>query len=339
MKKLIAMMLAISLTMVMGFAGGKKDNYVIKLAYTPTVTDPNASPDVMYGSVFKEYVERESKGRIVVDIYPGDQLGSANEVVRSVASNAVEMAIVNMTILNNLHAPTMLLSVPGLFASVEECNAILNGDWGKNFFEEVRTGAKIKILNTGSNGFRNFTNNIREVHNMSDARGITFRVMDSPVSIRMVESMGARAVPMPGSEMYMAMRQGVVDGQENPILNIIQDRTFEVQKYLTLDGHMASIMTYIISDNFYSSLPSDLKKIIDEGSKLACDKANEVITILNNNGVDFLRQQGMVVTIPTEAALREWHDVIFNASQEYVRSQIDGKYVDSLMSALNAYRK
>lgn len=337
---LIALLILVSVTMV--FAQGAKEGadkvYTIKLAYTPTAMDPNESPDVMYGEVFKNYVEENSDGKILVDIYPGGQLGNAAEFVQGVSSGAIEMAVINISMLNNIYKPTMMLSIPGLFASIEECNAVMNGPWGQSMFEEVKDLSGIRILNTGSNGFRHFTNDIREVKTMADTRGITFRVMENPVSVRMVESMGARAVPMPGSEMYMAMKTGVVDGQENPILNIIQDKTYEVQNYLTLDGHMASIMAYIMNEQLFASLPADLQEVVRDGSKLASDAANEVITVRNEEGLVFLKEQGMIVTQPTEAALKEWHDTIFDATQSFVREEVGDEVVDALVEAIDSYR-
>jgi len=325
------------------FAQGAKDQsekvYRLKMAYTPTAMDPTESPDVMYGDVFKKYVEKESSGRIIVDIFPGGQLGSAAEMVQGVSSGAIELAVINISMLNNIYKPTMVLSIPGLFSSIEECNDVLNGDWGKSIFEDVKKISGIRIMNTGSNGFRHFTNNIREIKTMQDARGITFRVMENPVSVRMVESMGARAVPMPGSEMYMAMKTKVVDGQENPILNIIQDKTYEVQKYLTLDGHMASIMAYIINETAFSSMPEDLRNIVLEGSSLATEAANKVIETRNTEGLEFLKAQGMIITQPSEEALKFWHDTIFNATQSFVRSEIGDAVVDSLIKAIEDYRK
>jgi C4-dicarboxylate-binding protein DctP len=325
----------------LAFAGGTQDasSYVIKLAYTPSTANPQESPDVMYGKVFKEYVEANAGGKLKVDIYAGGQLGSAAEMVQGVSSGAIEMAVINVNMLNNIYKPTMVLAVPGIFASVEECNAVLNGPWGASLFEGVRKASKIKVLDTGSNGFRNFTNNIREIKEMSDAKGVTFRVMESPVSIKMVEAMGARAVPMPGSEMYMAMKTKVVDGQENPVLNIIQDKTYEVQKYLTLDGHMASVMTYIINDDLFAKLPQDLQKVVVAGSRKGAEAANAVIKTRNEAGVEFLKQQGMVITQPAPEALRAWHKVIFDATQSYVREQIGNETVDTLLWAIADQRK
>jgi C4-dicarboxylate-binding protein DctP len=343
MKRALTIVLLVIASASLVFAQGVADQtdkvYTLKLAYTPTAMDPNDSPDVMYGEVFKNYVEEQSNGKIIVDIYPGGQLGNAAEFVQGVSSGAIEIAVINISMLNNIYKPTMLLSIPGLFSSIEECNDVLNGKWGQSMFKEVNEVSKIRIMDTGSNGFRHFTNKIREVKTMEDTRGITFRVMENPVSVRMVEAMGARAVPMPGSEMYMAMKTGVVDGQENPILNIIQDKTFEVQKYLTLDGHMASIMAYIINDDIFVSLPEDLQKVVLEGSKLATKAANKVISIRNEEGLEFLKKQGMIVTRPTAKALEAWHSTIFNATESFVRKEIGDEMVDSLIDALDAYRK
>jgi tripartite ATP-independent transporter DctP family solute receptor len=322
------------------FASGQQDaeTYTLKIAYSPSTTDPEMSPDVKYAHDFKEYVEGESDGRIQVEIYPAGQLGSAAEVVQGVSMGAVDMAVINIAMLNNICDKTMVLALPGLFASVEECNAVVNGEWGQALYDEILDLSGIRVLNSGSNGFRNFTNNVREINKMEDAAGITFRVMESPVSIKMVEAMGAKAVPMPGSEMYVAMQNGVVDGQENPILNILQDLTYEVQTYLTLDGHMASIMSYIISEDVFSSMPGDLQEIVVAGSDLAAEAANGVIERRNVEGLEELKANGMIVSVPSEEDLRVWHETILDASQSYVRDQVGDEVVDSLIAAIQDYR-
>ena len=343
MKKLFLSVLVVCFSLSVAFAGGSKEAaksvYKLKMAYIPATTNANESPDVMYAKVFKETIEAASSGRVKVDLFGGGQLGNQAEMVQGLSSGAIEIGVINVSMLNNLYKPTMILSVPGLFLSIKECNDIVNGKWGQTFFDGLRTASKIRVLDAGSNGFRHFTNNIREVKTMEDAKGITFRVMENPVSIKMVEAMGARAVPMPGSEMYMAMKTKVVDGQENPILNIIQDKTFEVQKYLTLDGHIASLMTYVMNDTLYSSMPADVQQMVKDASKKAAAAANEVIKIRNEQGLVILQQQGMIISQPTEAALDQWHKVIFDATQSYVRTQIGNEIVDSLMKELAAYRK
>ncbi|MGB4470402.1 MAG: TRAP transporter substrate-binding protein, partial [Tepidanaerobacteraceae bacterium] len=302
--------------------------YTIKLAYTPGNMEPEDSPDIMYAYTFKDYVEEKSNGAIKVELYPSGQLGSASEVIQGIIAGTVEMTIVNLSMLNTLYDKTMVLSIPGLFSSVDECNDIINGNWGKNLSDEVRSVTGIRILNMTSNGFRHFTTSNKELRTVDDAKGVTFRVMESPVYIKMVEALGAKAVPMPGSEMYVAMQNGVVDGQENPILNIIQDLTYEVQKYLVLDGHVASIMAFVMNDQFYNELPDELKKVIDEAAAKALVNAEEVIENKNNEGLEFLKEKGMIIYEPTPEELKEWHETVFGPTQELVRTLIGDEIVD-----------
>jgi tripartite ATP-independent transporter DctP family solute receptor len=333
---LCVLAMVIATTLSVGAAPSKV--YNIKFAYTANAIDPNDSPDVKYAVVFKKLVEDASKGSVTVTLFPAGQLGSAAENVQGVIGGTIDMTIVNVNLLNNVYNKTMVLGIPGVFASVEECNAVINGSWGLALSDELKAKTGIRILNMGSNGFRCFTNNKHEVKTVKDAKGLTFRVMESPVSIKMVEALGAKAVPMAGSEMYVAMQNGVVDGQENPVLNILQDHTYEVQKYLVLDEHLASIMTYLINDKLYNGLPEDLRAIVKSAGAAAVKEADLVIKTKNENGVKVLESKGMKVYKPTESELADWHDVVFQPTQKYVRTQLGDATVDGLIKAVQDFR-
>lgn len=335
MKRLLSLTLCAALSV---FSAASAGQIAIKLAYTPGNIPAIDSPDIMYAEVFKTEVEKNSDNAIKVTLYPSGQLGSAAESVQGVMGGYIDMSIIDLTLLNNLYDASQVLSTPGIFNSVEECDAILAGDWGKDFVKRVKDRTRIQILNLHSKGFRNFTTSNKELRLPEDARGVTFRVMESPVSIRMVEALGAKAVPMPGSEMYVAMANGVVDGQENPVLNIIQDKTYEVQKYLVLDGHIAGIMAYIMNGRLYDSLSPELKKAVDDAAAKAMESAKKVVETKNREGVQILRDHGMSVYEPTPEEIKKWHDAIFPATQEYVRSVLGNDVVDSLLDALKQYR-
>lgn len=312
--------------------------YTLKLAYTPGNIPATDSPDIMFAEVFKDYVEKNSNGALKVELYPSGQLGSAAESVQGVVGGNIEMSIIDVTLLNNLFDESQILSCPGMFASVEECDAVINGAWGEQFRSKVQEKTGIRVLSMHSKGFRNFTTSNKELKTVEDAKGVTFRVMESPVSIKMVEALGAKAVPMPGSEMYVAMQNGVVDGQENPVLNIIQDKTYEVQKYLVLDGHIAGIMSYVMNGKLYNSLPADLQKVIDDGAAAATPEAQKVVAAKNTAGVQVLRDYGMTVYEPTEAELAAWHAAVFEPTQAYLRQSLGDEPMDALISAIEAYR-
>jgi C4-dicarboxylate-binding protein DctP len=335
MKKLSLCVLAFALVATMQAFGAE---YSIKLGYTPGNIPAADSPDIMYAEVFKKEVEANSKGAIEVTLYPSGQLGSAAESIQGVMGGYIDMTIVDMALLNTIYAPSQLPAAPGLFASEAECDAILAGDWGNRFRAEFEKATGIHMLNMHAKGFRNFTTSNKELRTVDTAVGVTFRVQESQLMIRMVEALGAKAVPMPGSEMYMAMRNGVVDGQENPVLNIIQDKTYEVQKYLVLDGHSAGIMCYIVNGKLFASLSDELKKAMDDAAAKAMAAAVKVVETKNREGVQILRDNGMTVYEPTAAELKEWHGTIFAPTQEYVRGELGNEIVDDLLQALKKQR-
>ncbi len=335
MKKLSLCVLALALiTTMQGFGA----EYSIKLSYTPGNLPATDSPDIMYAEVFKKEVEANSKGAIKITLYPSNQLGSPAESIQGVIGGYIDMTIVDMAILNTIYAPSQLPASPGLFRSETECDAILAGDWGVRFRADFEKATGIHLLNMHAKGFRNFTTSNKELRTVADAAGVTFRVQESQLMIRMVEALGAKAVPMPGSEMDMAMRNGVVDGQENPVLNIIQDKTYEVQKYLVLDGHSAGIMCYLINGKLFASFSPELKKVVDDAAAKAMAAAVKVVETKNREGVQILRDRGMTVYEPTAAELKAWHDTIFGPTQEYVRGELGSEVVDDLLRVLKKQR-
>ena len=322
-----------------GTAKTYDQTWTIKFAYTQGDMAREDSAEITYAELFKEKVEANSNGAIKVELYPSGQLGTAQENVQGLIANNLEMACVNISLLNTVYKDTMLLSTPGLFNSEEECDAVLAGDWGKNFFTEMEDGTGIKMLTAISNGFRSFTTSNKELTTVDTAKGVKWRVMESPVSIKMVEALGAIPVPMSGSEMYTAMQNGTVDGQENPVINILNDKTYEVQKYMVMDKHMASIVTFIMSDKFYDTLPAELQQVVLDTVATITPESQKVIKTLNANGISKLEELGMSIYIPTDSELQAWHDKVSAPCVEYIRGELGNEIVDSLLSAIDTQRK
>ena len=298
--------------------------------------DAEDSPDIMFGDVFKEYVEENSNGQIKVELYPSGQLGTAEETLQGVISGTVELSVIDASLLGNIYEPVQALSTPGLFSSTDQANEVIQGEWGQSFMNDIGENVNVKLLGMHCKGMRCFTNNVRELRTPSDAAGITFRVMENTVSIRMVEAMDAIATPMSGSEMYSALETGVVDGQENPVINIVQDLTYEVQKYLTLDEHMAGFMAYIMNVDFYNNLPDDLKAVVDEGAAQATQAALDVVVNRSEECVQELKDYGMQVYEPTAEEKAEWQQVLFDGTVDYVRSVVGDEVMDGLVAAVEA---
>lgn len=310
--------------------------YTIKLAMTQGDVSRDESGEVTWAERFEEEVEKNSNGRIDVVIYPSGQLGSADESVTGLLNNSLEMTCVNINSLNNVYSNSMVLSTPAIVKDEEQCNTVLSGDWGNTFFENMAEESGIHVLSAFCNGMRDFTTSNKELTTVDTAKGVTFRVMQSEVCEKMVEALGANPVPMAGSEMYTAMQNGTVDGQENPPVNILNDKTYEVQKYMVLDKHIASVVTFDISESFWKSLPEDLQKAVQDAADTVTPEAEKVIERLNTEGIETLKDYGMSIYNPTEEELQAWHDKMKDPCVEFVRGEIGDEIVDNLLAAIEA---
>lgn len=309
----------------------------IKMGYTQGTTDPEGSDEVRYGTAFKEYVEANCD-TIKVELYPSGALGNAQDVVGAIAAGTVQMGIYEASLLNNYDPDTMVFILPGAFRDFDEVNAIIDSDWGRALLDESSEKTHLKVLGGACKGMRSFTCKGRELRSVEDAAGLTFRVMDSPMYIEMVKAMSANPVPMPGSEMYVAMQNGVVDGQENPVTSVLNDKTYEVQDWYVLDNHSPCIVFYMCNKEFYDSLSDNQKAVIDAANEIAQDKARTVVTKLTESGIAELESYGMTVYEPTPEELDGWHAAYGPVCEEYMRSQIGDQLVDELLGQLQNYR-
>ncbi|NLI22981.1 MAG: TRAP transporter substrate-binding protein [Clostridiales bacterium] len=338
MKKIVAILLCAFLTCAMGTAALAAPEFTIRMGYISPELTPDVNNETMYAYTFRDYVQEKSEGRIAVEIYPAGQLGKFPEMIEGCMSGTVDMAIVNVIPVNSFYKPSMIFGLPGVFTDMDECTKVLQGEWGQAFNESMRQALGIRVLNHWSSGMRNFTNSVRELRVPSDAKGLTFRVMESPVSIKMVEALGAKAVPIASSEMYVAMQNHVVDGQENPISSIIQDLTYEVQKYCILDGHFTSSMMLIMNDALFQRMSPDLQQIILDGSAKGYEEASVVLKRIEADGIKLLEEKGMQVYQPTDEEKSQWHSVMFEATNAYIRETLGDELVDGFLAAIETVR-
>lgn len=310
---------------------------VIKFGYTPGDLKPTQSREIMYATTFKEYVESHSDS-ITVELYPSDTLGSANDVVGAIAAGTVQMGVYDFSLINNYFPETMVFCMPGAFKDNDEVNAIADTEWAANLFAETAKTTGIHILSVVSGGMRCFTTKGYEVRTVEDAKGLTFRVMDSAIYVKMIEAISANAVPMPGSEMYVAMQNGVVDGHENTIPNILQDKTYEVQDWICMDEHIPSMSAVYFNEALYQGMSDGQRAVIDEAAAAAQTAARDVVTNILANGITSLEENGMTVYIPTDEEKAAWHEAYGPACEEYLRGQVGDKIVDEFQAAIAEYR-
>ena len=318
-------------------SGGGEKQVTIKLGYTHGTSNPEESDEVMYAQTFKEYVEANSDA-ITVELYPGGTLGSQADTVGAVSAGTTEMTIQNSSQLNNYDPNTMIFSLPGAFRDIEETNKVLDSEWAMDLMDQSREITGIRVLGQSCTGMRCFTVSGHELHTVDDIKGLTFRVPESPIYNVILHELSANPVPMPSSEMYIAMQNHVVDGQENPIQNIVIDKTYEVQDWCVLDNHTPTVMSYMINDDFYNSLSDAQREVIDAAHAEAMAAAREVTQKLEVSGIETLKANGMTVYEPTAEELEAWQAAYAPACETYMREQLGDELVDRCIAQLTEIR-
>lgn len=271
--KLISLaMISLTVLLAAGCSTGKKGpdkDGVYKIKFGST---GNAQHQyTVYGQYFKEKVEELTKGKVQVEIYPNNALGNEREMAESVLLGTIEMCCVTSDgTLPSWVPETQILSIPYLFSNKKEAYYVLDHTL-QDYLEPKFEAKGAKHLAFAELGFRHFTNNIRPIKKAEDMNGLKIRVQEALVWFALLHDLNATATPVPFAELYTALQQGMVDGQENPIASIASSKFYEVQKYMSLDGHTYAAGSAIINKKFYDSLPPEYQKAVDEAALYARD--------------------------------------------------------------------
>jgi C4-dicarboxylate-binding protein DctP len=289
--------------------------------------------------VFEAYVEGASGGRIEVELLPAGQLGSIGETLEQAQLGGIEVAQGDEANLDPFFAPMLFLSTPYLFADGDEALEFLRRPFFQELSERMAAESGLRLIGAAPYGFRSFTNNVRPLKTAADLEGIRMRVPPSPMSIAMVEAMGGSPTPVPWAELYGALQQGVVDGQENPVGIVFDYSFYQVQKYLTVDNHQLGLNTFMINEDFFQSLPPDLRQVVVAGAQEgAMTEFGERNFQARVSAVDALREAGMEVYIPSAEERATFRDATTEPIRAYLTQELGAEFVDALYAEIEALR-
>lgn len=243
---------------------------------------------------FKQIVEEKSQGKIKINIFPSSQLGNGRDEIEGLQLGTIQFHIGSVAPVANFAPKLNVLSLPYLFQSREQAIKVLDGDLGKELSSDLEKKGIINLM-FWENGFRHLTNNVKPIKTAADVKGLKIRVQESPAYISFVKALGATPTPIPFGELYTAMEQKVVDGQENPLAQIATNKFNEVQKYLTLDGHTYDAAVFLVSKATFDKLPPDLQQVVKDAAKEAGDYERQVSKELDAKFLKQLKDGGMQV--------------------------------------------
>ena len=220
--------------------------------------------------MFADEANKRSQGKIKIDVYPASQLGSIAEMLSQTQAGSLTFTMAVPAWYSNLMKPIDVFTLPYIVSSNDRLRSALDGSLGK---EIVRMGepASLHVLGYWLIGGRHIVNKVRPVNKPADCEGIKLRVINSQVYIQTFRALGASTVSLDPSELYVALQQGVVDGFEYPLPDLVSFKLYEVSKYLSLDGHTTDFFINSINKGVWDGLPAEEKEIIAASMKTAMD--------------------------------------------------------------------
>ena len=283
--------LAVLLAVVLTGAAFAAPEYVIKVGY---ILPENQSDHIIMRDVFKKDIEEKSGGRISVELYPNAQLGGDRELIESVQLGTVQVAIPATSALAGFDKRFQVFDLPFLFKSKETAFKALDGELGHKV-DELLKPLGMRNLGYGENGYRHITNSRGPVHNPEDLKGIKLRTMENPLHLAFFKMLGANPTPMSFGELYTALQQGTVDGQENPVVLVYTSKFYEVQKFYSLTGHVYSATMLVANDDFFASMPEDLWKIVEDAGKRYVVEQRALAEVQEQEFLEELKKTGLQI--------------------------------------------
>jgi TRAP-type transport system periplasmic protein len=273
---------------------------------------------------FAELLDKKTSGKLKARVFPGGQLGQETEVIQNVQSGTIEFTLVGHDPLAQFAPITTILSQPYLFRDHEHAFRLLSGRLGKEIEGALRERG-LRALAWGDNGARVYTNNTRAINAPADLAGLKIRSPQSPVNLAVTKALGGIPIAMPYGEVYTALQQKTIDGQENAVINIYPARLYEVQKYMTMTNHLLSFTVLLMNEQLYGRLPEEQKQAVTAAAAEAMAFQRETSRRMSDELTVEMEKKGVKVNRPELAAFRE---AALPLHQEYVGKSFSRELYD-----------
>ncbi len=245
-------------------------------------------------SVFANEVAKQTHGRIIIEQQPNAVLGGEVEMLNGMQVGTVDMAFITGAPLPYIIPEVGVFNIPFIFRDIEHAHAVLDGPIGQSYLEKFKE-KNLVALAWGENGLRHLTNSKRPIIQPDDLKGLKLRVPQSEVMIIGFKALGADVSSLPFPKLYEALQSNQFDGQENPIATILFSKFSQVQKYLTLSGHVYDPALILISGDIWNDLKDDDRAVLIEAAKMGAKASRDAAGEAQRTGIEILRQQGMNV--------------------------------------------
>jgi tripartite ATP-independent transporter DctP family solute receptor len=288
-------------------------------------------PGNVASKMFADAVEKRTDGKIKIAIYPNNALGSPPEVLEQNILGAVDMSLPTQGQLGKYSKKFNCVMLPFLYENYAHADRVLDGpfiQWAAPDLDK----AGLVFLSNWEWGFRNLTNSKRPVNKPEDVKGLKIRTPPELPTQAAMEALGAVVATISFSELQMALKQGVVDGQENPIAVIYANKLYETQKYLTLTGHNYNSMVHVISKKVWDKLTPDQQKIVKEESVKAGNYMRKAVRDGEAQEIEALKKLGVEVSTPDKAPFKK----LMGQAYERMKAIADEENINAFVKMVEA---
>lgn len=324
----LVMVLIVLFTSVTSFA--QSAEYDIKIGHSDTVRN---LIHISLGN-FAEYVSEQTNGRVKIDIFPAETIGTNADMAEMVSMGTLDCTMMPAG-QQAVYAPKLaVLGLPFLFSNYEQVYAVLDSDLGKSLADDMANNNMIQLA-YWENGLRQITNSVQPIEKPEDLVGLKMRTPEDAMTLAIFRALGASPSPLAFSELYLALQQGTFDGQENPVSNIHANNFQDVQEYLTISNHKYEHKNMIFGLTTWNRLPEDIQAVLLEGARIYGIEHREAIASSAAAMLEELEEAGMQVSTPDTTPFQEATKSVyedFYAKNEWAEDLV--KQIQSIIASV-----
>jgi tripartite ATP-independent transporter DctP family solute receptor len=251
-----------------------------------------------------EEIKKRTNGKYEIAVFPASQLGNENQINEGLGLGTVDIIYTGTSFAGSIHKPLAISGAPFMMRDFDHWKAYRDSKLFRDIARGYEDKTRHKVVALTYYGERMVTAN-KEIKKPEDMKGMKLRVPPAPLYLMLAKSVGANATPIAFAEVYLALQQGTVDGQENPLPTIMAKKFYEVQSHVMLTGHIVESLLTIVGSHVWSKLSEDDKKVFDEVLRQAAAKSSDEIRSSEQKIADELRKLGKTVVQVDREAFRK----------------------------------
>jgi tripartite ATP-independent transporter DctP family solute receptor len=282
-----------------GLSGTASAQTKLKWAHVYEVAEPYHTEAVWAA----DEIKKRTNGKYEIGVFPASQLGNENQINEALGLGTVDMIYTGVAFAGSIHKPIAITNAPYGLRDFEHFMAYRASPLFREIAKGYEDKTKHKVITLTYYGQRHVTAN-KAINKPEDMKGMKLRVPPAPLFLMFTKSVGANATPIAFAEVYLALQQGTVDGQENPLPTIMAKKFYEVQSHIVLTGHITESLLTIVGSHVWAKLADADKKVFEEVLTEAANRATKQIREQEQKLADEFKKLGKTVIVPDRAAFR-----------------------------------